>query len=313
MRAYRFSRVRNCVDFLVGRYARIEPHTELREKISLKAQSIIYKAIGYLRVSYVPDWAQINLIDSGELMNNATAETSSNLNQLLQNADTDDLDVLVDYLTDKGEGRVSLDGAVCERLVACKRDSKYSFDDRDLIASEIRLFGGNTLVNMLRRVGVSYDEVVRDVASNLKVRFTKATPLVSVESDILIKILQRAVEKMSDAERDELLKAIDMKNLVGAGPAAVTAAIAAMRVGGFATYKLAAVVANAVAKFLIGRGLTFAGNATLMRALGVAMGPVGWAVTALWTVADLGSPAYRVTLPCVVQIAYMRQKALAKA
>ncbi|QIE23003.1 Ubiquinol-cytochrome C chaperone [Caballeronia sp. SBC2] len=246
-------------------------------------------------------------------MNNATAETSSNLNQLLQNADTDDLDVLVDYLTDKGEGRVSLDGAVCERLVACKRDSKYSFDDRDLIASEIRLFGGNTLVNMLRRVGVSYDEVVRDVASNLKVRFTKATPLVSVESDILIKILQRAVEKMSDAERDELLKAIDMKNLVGAGPAAVTAAIAAMRVGGFATYKLAAVVANAVAKFLIGRGLTFAGNATLMRALGVAMGPVGWAVTALWTVADLGSPAYRVTLPCVVQIAYMRQKALAKA
>jgi uncharacterized protein YaaW (UPF0174 family) len=245
-------------------------------------------------------------------MNNATAETISNLNQLLQNADTDDLDVLVDYLTDKGEGRVALDGDVCKRLVACKKASAYSFDDRDLIATEIRLFGGNTLVNMFRRVGVSYDEVVRDVASNLKVRFTKATPLVSVENDILVKILQRAVEKMSDAERDELLKALDMKNLVGAGPAAVTAAIAAMRAGGFATYKLAAVVANSVAKFLIGRGLTFAGNATLMRALGAAMGPIGWAVTALWTVADLGSPAYRVTLPCVVQIAYMRQKAIAK-
>lgn len=246
-------------------------------------------------------------------MSNATTETILNLNQLLLDADTDDLDVLVDYLTDKGEGRVALDGEVCKRLVECKKSSSYNSYDRDLVAKEIRSFGGNTIVNMFRGEGVPYDEVVRDVASKLKVDFKKNTPLVSVEGDILVKILQRAVEKMSAAERDELLKALDMKNLVGAGPAAAVAAIAGMRAGGFATYRLAVVVANAVAKYLVGRGLTLAGNAALTRALGAAMGPVGWAVTALWTVADLASPAYRVTLPCVVQIAYMRQKALAQS
>ncbi|PVX82416.1 hypothetical protein C7402_109270 [Paraburkholderia unamae] len=47
-----------------------------------------------------------------------------------------------------------------------------------------------------------------------------------------------------------------------------------------------------------------------MRYLSVAIGPVGWVISTLWTVAGLASPAYRVTLPCVVQIAYMRQKAL---
>jgi len=33
----------------------------------------------------------------------------------------------------------------------------------------------------------------------------------------------------------------------------------------------------------------------------------------LWTLADLSSPAYRVTVPCVVQLAYMRQKMINKS
>jgi Ubiquinol-cytochrome C chaperone len=45
-----------------------------------------------------------------------------------------------------------------------------------------------------------------------------------------------------------------------------------------------------------------------MRSISAFAGPVGWAVTAIWTAFDLASPAYRVTVPCVVQLAYMRQK-----
>ena len=62
------------------------------------------------------------------------------------------------------------------------------------------------------------------------------------------------------------------------------------------------------AKFLTGRGLTIAANAALTKWLSVFAGPIGWAVTALWTVIDIAGPAYRVTIPAVIQIAYMRQK-----
>ncbi|MNG29300.1 hypothetical protein D3C84_1147080 [compost metagenome] len=61
---------------------------------------------------------------------------------------------------------------------------------------------------------------------------------------------------------------------------------------------------------LVGRGVVLAGGAGLSRGLAVLAGPVGWAITGLWTAFDLASPAYRVTVPCVIQIGHMRQKML---
>ena len=94
----------------------------------------------------------------------------------------------------------------------------------------------------------------------------------------------------------------------------IVALQAAIRASGFLSYKLAAIVANAVAKFILGRGLTLAGNATLMRSIGLFAGPIGLAITCLWTAIDIAGPAYLVTIPCVLHIAMLRQKqAQAKA
>lgn len=82
---------------------------------------------------------------------------------------------------------------------------------------------------------------------------------------------------------------------------------------GFLMYRMATVVANAVAKQLLGKGLTFAANAALTRTIGVLAGPIGWIITGLWTAIDLAGPAYRVTVPCVIHIAYLRQKILYSA
>ena len=81
-----------------------------------------------------------------------------------------------------------------------------------------------------------------------------------------------------------------------------------MRASGFLAYQLAVVVANGVARAVLGRGLTFAANAALTRLLGILVGPVGWAITGAWTAIDLASPAYRVTVPCVVQVAAIRHE-----
>ena len=65
-------------------------------------------------------------------------------------------------------------------------------------------------------------------------------------------------------------------------------------------------------KALIGRGLSFAANGTLMRTMSILAGPVGWAITGIWTAIDIGSTAYRVTIPAVIQVAFLRTQSSAK-
>lgn len=233
------------------------------------------------------------------------------LSSILSDADVVDLDVLTDYITDKGAGRLTLDGDVCKRLMRCKRMGIYTGDDRELIGKEIRAFGGNSLVNLFRGQGVKYRELVTDVANHLKVNFPKGAQSADMEEAIVRKIFADSVVKMSANERQRVLDALDIGELSGLGPVPMGTAIAAARMGGFATYQMALAVANGIARALIDRGLTIATNAAISRVIGIAIGPVGWVITGLWTLADLGSPAYRVTVPCVVQVAYMRLKARA--
>ena len=91
--------------------------------------------------------------------------------------------------------------------------------------------------------------------------------------------------------------------------AMVAAIQIAIRKGGFASYRIALIVANAIARALLGRGLSLAANAALVRWLSAFAGPIGWAFTIAWTAVDIAGPAYRVTIPAVIQIAYMRTKA----
>lgn len=233
------------------------------------------------------------------------------LSSILSDADVADLDVLTDYITDKGAGRLTLDGDVCKRLIRCKRTGIYTGDDRELIGKEIRAFGGNSLVNLFRGQGVKYRELVTDVASRLKVNFPKEAQSADMEEAIVRKIFADSVVKMSANERQRVLDALDIGELSGLGPVPMGIAIVAARMGGFATYQMALAVANGIARALIDRGLTLATNATISRVIGIVIGPVGWVVTGLWTLADFASPAYRVTVPCVVQVAYMRLKARA--
>jgi len=85
---------------------------------------------------------------------------------------------------------------------------------------------------------------------------------------------------------------------------------AIFRAGGFKSYQLTLVVVNGVMKALLGRGLSFAGNAALTRTMSILTGPIGWAITGIWTAVDIAGPAYRVTIPAVIQVAVLRQKYL---
>ncbi len=255
-----------------------------------------------------------------------------NLTTLLEVADVDDLCVLADYITDNGEGRLSLDSDKNKKLTACSKHRLFVNADRLLIAEEILLFGGNSIANLYRgflkntAVGnfvsgalpsvsntISYAELVEDVAKKSNSVYGEGDSVPDMENAILLRIFKQAYDKMSEAERKSILGELGISSIgalrnFGKGAVAGVATTATLSA---ASLNVAALVATAVSTQMLGRAAIVGGTFAGSRGLAALAGPVGIAVATLWTVADLSSPAYRVTLPCVVQIAYMRQKYMA--
>lgn len=238
----------------------------------------------------------------------ANPREDDDLLSLVAKASVDDLSVLVDYITNAGKGRISLDNEVMSTLVAAKARGVFSDTERKLIAHEVQLFGGNTLVNLMRRgKGVLYREILGDVADHLKIAHHKHDSAAVVENGILASMAARAWEKLSTFEKSELVSALGVKS-VGAEAVALATILAAIRSAGLATYRFSAIAAQAIANQTLGRTITLGATAGAARGAASMLGPVGLAITGLWTIADMASPAYRVTVPCVIQLAYMRHK-----
>ncbi len=148
------------------------------------------------------------------------------------------------------------------------------------------------------------------MARQLKVNFNDSMDAGSIELQILLRILEKAYQKMTEEERQEFLLSIGLEYGKVPDSLPIIAIQAALGAAGFLAYQLAVIVANAVARQILGRGLSLTLNRTLAKSLNVLVGPIGWAVTALWTLVDIAGPAYRVIIPCVVQIAAIRQQSL---
>ena len=178
---------------------------------------------------------------------------------------------------------------------------------------EIRTFGGNTLANVVRGDGIPYEKIVGNVAKTLKVTLEGQESLPEIERKILLKILEKMPEedrkKFEDSLREELEKAgLPNADFKAGVPIGVLLAQLAAKEAGFVTYKVALIIANGLSKKLLGRGLTLAANAMLPRAIAALTGPIGVALSALFTAISIAGPAYRVVIPCVCHVAYLRSK-----
>ena len=118
------------------------------------------------------------------------------------------------------------------------------------------------------------------------------------------------LKNMPEEKRMELVKDMDLKVTGFSSQAIMIAVQTGLRAGGFLSYQITIIVANYVARLVLGRGLTLATNAALTRGLSFLIGPIGWAVTGVWTVFDITGPAMRVTLPACVIIACLRKTIL---
>ena len=157
------------------------------------------------------------------------------------------------------------------------------------IAAEIQLFGGDSVVNFVRRKGVLYREILEDVAGKTGVDFHKETSNINqIEEKLLLTLFGR-ITQLNDLEfinkilkdkgylgltslKESPLKTI--KNSVGSGSASAAS--------GFIT------------------GFNIAKH--FIKTTSIA------AVTLPLTAKDITSPAYRVTIPVACIVAMMRIK-----
>jgi len=228
--------------------------------------------------------------------------------EFLKDISSSELDPLVKILTRGKSGDIRL----TEQLTEHQR-YKNSHPDHheywDLIAEEIQRYGANTLATVFRHgKGVVYREVLTNACDKMKVNYNKASDVESIELNLLMKILTNSMTEMSAKELETVCDGIGFSPTLYT-PEAVTIALQiAIKSGGFLSYKIAVIVANAVAQNLIGRGLSFAANAMLTRSVAVFVGPIGWTLSAVWLAVDIAGPAYRVTIPSVIMVAYLRRE-----
>lgn len=229
----------------------------------------------------------------------------STLNNILAAASIEELHQLRDIVLEAD--KLSTDDQI-------KRDYTNPAVDGPMLGREICKFGGNTLANIGRGgEGPRWREVVEDAADKTKADYRKGAIAAEMESAIVGKLAGDLWAKMSEAERQALIAEVKLTGKAWMSGGSAGAFQAAFQAGGFASYKILVIIVNGIVRQLIGAGLVTTGlslatNAALTRIAGIVMGPLGWIVTGLLTAIQIAGPSYKVTVPCVIYVHYLRRK-----
>ena len=228
---------------------------------------------------------------------------------VLERADNKDLKILCDIITLDKNGTTRISDSLTNTSVY---KYNYPHNMRALIlgmVEELGLYGGNSILNFLNGEGVDYSTILRKVAKRLKVSFRDSQSNEVIEGYMLQKLFDDLSERLTDEDLRAMAREFGVKPARYSRQAIIAALQLAVRRGGIYSVMWSMNVAFAFARQAIGRGITFfAVGSILSRSISVLTGPIGWALTAAWTAYDIAGPAYRVIVPAVILIAYLRKK-----
>lgn len=226
----------------------------------------------------------------------------------LQRAKNEELKILIDILTHVTDGEVRM----AEQLT--NTDAYlYCYPHRlnmmwREIAGELQRFGGSTIANFCRGEGVRYREILQNACKKLDVYFLDYENIEEIEGHLLEKVCMDSVENMSEEELRKIAQELNIPTKNPHKYMIVYALQMAIRRGGVLFSRIVVYITRMISRLLIGRSALLIGGNVLNKVLGVLTGPLGWAITVGWTVYDVSSPAYRVTIPGVIQVACMRMQ-----
>lgn len=215
-------------------------------------------------------------------------------------------------------------GSKTESITGSEEYKKYGADYRkyvDLLAQELLDFGSNTL--WFRE---NYHTVAKDACKKLGVSCNSSDSAKEIEDKMCAHIMGETWKTLSIDTQRAFLETWgyngkrDYTVLKAVGPKLF---FSLLRENSLASYQISIVVANTVVRQTLNKSLPFAAVAlakplvtgtiassaagfTLGRAAAVLAGPIGWALTAGWTIVDIAGPAYRVTIPAVSYIGCLR-------
>lgn len=181
---------------------------------------------------------------------------------------------------------------------------------RQALMTEISSTGGHSIANLLRGGhGVPYATLVYGLTQKLQIECEPTETVEAMEKRIIVQVWKSITAKMSPEERRELEKKIEERaaelgkkissNLAGFG------ALSAAQLSGFGVYMLGSTLLGGI-NGALGLGLGFGVFTGLSKAIALAIGPLGWGVLGIATIAKLGSPNYKKLLPVVFMIATHR-------
>jgi uncharacterized protein YaaW (UPF0174 family) len=205
-------------------------------------------------------------------------EDDKDLVPLLRQASNDELDPLVKYIIEKGGVTSELGRTERYRQYSASGDhSKYADD----IAAEIQRFGANTVRTAVVRNGrgIKYRKILGQMAKRCAVKARLWDETAAIEERVLLAVLSKSYEGMTEEQRGKLLATLKIQRLPGVGGPDVGGALQA----------------------------AFAADTRFVKGLALFAGPIGWALDPTWGGLMVAGPAHRVTLPCVVQVALIRQ------
>lgn len=171
------------------------------------------------------------------------------------------------------------------------------------IAHEFQLYGGDSFANFFRGYGVPYREILMDVCDKKKVNYNKNSSTERIEMYLIQKLMDDVLEEMDDEQLQELVKDLQLDaNTYQSKDAMRNAVLMACMSPAFVSQILTLLTSVLVPRVAldIAVGLVSRIGGILVPAINIIMGA--------WLLKDLTGAAYRVTIPGVVLIIYMRRK-----
>ncbi|MFC2171860.1 hypothetical protein ACFLU6_04430 [Acidobacteriota bacterium] len=169
----------------------------------------------------------------------------------------------------------------------------------------------------------SFDDICVDIAKRLKLQGLTGpkTDCWHLLSSIVRNLTEKMLDEMDADQKKEFVKKfltddeykrfMKHKKIDYAKVGSGTLFIAMTKFGGLATYSFAIIAANQVSRILLGKGLSWAANAVLVRTVPLLMGPVGWLLF-LWGFNDLMGTNYKRVIPASFYIYSIYERLKAK-
>jgi len=193
---------------------------------------------------------------------------------------------------------------------------RHGVDPRDgvnRLVDEITLDGANTIASIFRRwEGVPYLKIVRDAARKMKVTFSDTDDEILIERRCLESMIKRYLEKAGLAECKRVQQIFDEYGRKYGRQKMMTASVMnGMRVGTLGLLikeigqRATSMIVQRIIMRIMGRQMAREASKRVVQMAGFAV-PLLNILMIGWTIVDIAGPAYRKTIPTVLEIALLR-------